>query len=145
MVQERMMGASIKMEDARKVVEAMLEAARRDPDLAPMAFAVVDTGGSLVYFARMDGGTALNSRVSINKAYTCIDTRRDTIDQEGVLKKSGRDIANFGEPRLAAIPGGVLLRAKDGSIAGAVGTSGRQATGPMGDEELARIGAKAYQ
>ena len=150
MAQERRMGRSINMEEARRVIEAMLEAAtttKADPDNpmanAPMGFAVVDTSGAPVYLVRMDGASALNARVAINKAYTCIDTRRDTINSEGMLKKTGRDIFHFGEPRLSYIPGGVLLREKDGSIIGAVGTSGRLAMAPMGDEDLARIGVEA--
>ena len=143
MLKEKMMGRSITMEEARKVTEAMLEAAMKDPDQYE-AFAVVDTSGALVYFVRMDGGSSLNSQVAINKAYTCIYTRRDTIDQQNLLKKSGYDIAYFGDPRLVAIPGGVLIRSKDGSIVGAIGTSDRPAMGPMGDEELARIGAEAF-
>ena len=150
MFEERMMGRSITMEEARRVIEAMLDAAvktKEDPDNpmanAPMGFAVVDTTGAPVYVVKMDGASALNARVAINKAYTCIDTRRDTIASETLLKKTGRDIFHFGEPRLSYIPGGVLLRAKDGSIIGAVGTSGRSATAPRGDEDLARIGAQA--
>ena len=153
MLQERMMGPSIKMEEAGKVIGAMLKAAIKTPEnpnnpmaAAPMALVVVDTSGAPVYLVRMNGASTLNARVAMNKAYTCIDTRRDTIDSENMLKKTGRDIANFsgGEPRLSYIPGGVLIRSKDGSIVGAIGTSGRQAMAPMGDEELARIGAKAY-
>ena len=153
MRQERMMGLDIKMEEARRVKEAMLEATANtpeDPDNpmanAPMALAVVDTAGAPVYVVKMDGASTLNVRIAINKAFTAIETRRDTIDSDNILKKLGRDIANFsaGEPRLTYIPGGVLLRAKDGSIVGAVGTSGRPALGPMGDEELARIGCKVY-
>jgi uncharacterized protein GlcG (DUF336 family) len=53
-----------------------------------------------------------------------------------------RDMAWFGDPNAAPIPGGVLLREEDGTIVGAVGTSGRTAEE---DEELAQIGAKVYQ
>ena len=153
MLKERMMGLDIRMEDARKVIEAMLEAAIKTPEdqsnpmsAAPMAFVVTDTAGALVYLIRMDGASTLNARMAINKAYTAIETRRDTVDSENLLKKTGRDIADFsgGEPRLTYIPGGVLIRSKDSSIVGAIGTSGRLALAPMGDEELARIGAKAY-
>ena len=153
MLKERMMGLDIKMKDARKVIEAMLEAAVNTPEdpnnpmaASPMAFVVVDTAGAPVYLVRMDGATTLNARVATNKAYTAIETRRDTIDSGTRLKKTGYEIAMFqgGEPRLTYIPGGVLIRSKDGFIVGAIGTSGRAALGPMGDEELARIGAKAY-
>lgn len=143
MLTKRMLGPSIVMEEGRRVIEAMLEAAMKEPERHE-AFAVVDTSGALVYFVRMDGGSALNSRVAINKAYTCIYTRWDTAKLENLLKKTGYDIVNFGDPRLVAIAGGALLRSKDGSIVGAIGTSGRPAMGPMGDEELAQIGVKAY-
>ena len=153
MRQERIMGLDIKMEEARRVIEAMLEATvdtPEDPDNpmtnAPMALAVVDTAGTPVYVVKMDGASTLNVRIAINKAFTAVESRRDTIHSDAAIKKLGRDIANFqaGEPRLTYIPGGVLIRSKDGSIVGAVGTSGRLALGPMGDEELARIGCKAY-
>lgn len=139
MLTEKMLGPAVKMEDARRGVEAMLKEAAKDPE-RPMAFAVVDTSGSLVYLARMDGGSGTHTRMATNKAYTCIDTRRDTIESEKILAKAGRDVAMFGEPRYAAIPGGVIIRSKEGYIMGAVGTSGRAASE---DEEIARIGASA--
>ena len=152
-MQQKKMGLSITMDDARKVVEAMLKAAidtAEDPNNpnanAPMGFAVTDTAGIPVYFTRMDGASAITWSMAQNKAYTAIVMRRDTIESDNGLKKTGRDIAMFqgGEPRLTYVPGGVLLRSKDGLIVGAVGTSGRSAIGPMGDEELARIGPEAY-
>ena len=61
------------------------------------------------------------------------------------ILREGEDIAWFGDARYTPIPGGVVIKAKDGSILGAIGTSGRPARAPRGDEELARIGAKAVQ
>ena len=153
MHKERMMGPDIKMEEAHIVIDAMLQAAINMPEdsnnptaNAPMSLAVVDTGGAPVYVVRMDGASTLNARLAINKAFTAIDTRRDTIDSDNALKKSGRDLTHFsaGELRLTYVPGGVLIRAKDGSIVGATGTSGRPPTAQIGDDEIARIGAKAY-
>jgi glc operon protein GlcG len=153
MDQERITGRDITMEEARKVIEAMLQAAiniPEDPDNptanAPMSLAVVDTAGVPVYVIRMNGASTLTLRMAINKAFTAIETRRDTIDSDNTLKRIGRDITSFnaGEPRLTYVPGGVLLRAKDGSIVGAVGTSGRRPPTEMDDEGIARIGAKAY-
>ena len=82
--------------------------------------------------------------MSINKAYTAARLRRDSIELEN-MAKDGRDIAWFGDTRYTAVPGGVVIKASDGSILGAIGTSGRQTMAPMGDEELARIGARAVQ
>lgn len=153
MDKERIMGSDITINEARKVIEAMLDAAINipaDPNNpkanTPMSLAVVDTAGIPVYVVRMDGASALTVRIAINKAFTAIETRRDTIDSDNMLKTIGRDIAYFsaGEPRLTYIPGGVLIRAKDSSIVGATGTSGRVPPTKMNDDAIARIGAKAY-
>lgn len=56
-----------------------------------------------------------------------------------------RDIVWFGEHRHAPIPGGVLIKDAQGRIVGAVGTSGRVADAPGGDEDVAQAGAKAYK
>jgi glc operon protein GlcG len=150
---KRVMGRDITLEEARKVVEAMLDAAinvPEDPENPagnfPMSLAVADTSGALVYFVRMDGASTLTVRMAMNKAFTAIETRRDTIDSREMLKKQGLDLTFFngGEPRLTYVQGGVLLRARDGSIVGAVGTSGRIPPTRMNDEDIARVGAKAY-
>ena len=130
---------TLDLEEARKIIEAMLDTATKTPG-RPMSFAVVDNAGILVSFARMDGAAQLTARVSVNKAHTAIDTKRDTIAQQKRLKESGFDSTWFGDPRMALIPGGVLVKAGDGSILGAIGTSGRVASE---DEVLARIGAAA--
>jgi glc operon protein GlcG len=138
--------ASLDLEEARKIVEAVVEAARatKPPD-RPMSVAVVDNAGILISFARMDGASANTARMAINKAYTAIYWKRDTAEMQNWIK-DGRDISWFGDPyKNAPIPGGVLIKSSDGCIVGAVGTSGRAALGPMGDEELAQIGAKALR
>lgn len=150
MWEDRVVGRSIRMRAARHVVEKMLEAAMNSPEdpddplSSRLAFAVVDTFGSLVYFARMNAGGPLNSKVAINKAYSCLYGRQDTFDQMELLHKIGHDIVNLTEPRLSLIPGGVLIRDKEGAIVGAIGISGRPALDPMGDVELGKIGAQAY-
>ncbi len=143
--------------EAREIIEAMVQyvsedrfVSLREPGL-PFSVAVVDAAGVLVSLDRMDGAAPLTARVSINKAYTAIDWRTDTkVIRERLFTGPSpldtttinRDMAWFGEPRNAPIPGGVLLRGKDGIIVGAIGTSGRTAEE---DEELARVGEEAYQ
>ena len=130
---------SLGLDEARPIVESVLEAVRTTKPGRPMSVGVVDNAGVLICFARMDGASPLTARMAINKAYTAIDTQRDTRDQYERIK-DGRDVAWYGEPRMAPVPGGVLIRLSDGSIAGAVGTSGRTADE---DEELALIGVGA--
>jgi glc operon protein GlcG len=134
----------ITLKQAKEIIEAMLRFASETKPGRPMSVAVVDEAGVLVSFARMDGASSLTARVSFNKAYTAIDWRRDTkeIQELFFTGDKKRDVAWFGEPRHAPIPGGVLLKDKDGTLVGAVGTSGRTADE---DEELARFGSKAYR
>jgi uncharacterized protein GlcG (DUF336 family) len=92
----------------------------------------------------MDGASPLTIRMACNKAYTAIDWGINTIDVLRIFfsGENARDIAWFGDKRHAPIPGGVLIRSENGTIVGAVGTSGR--TGQE-DEELARVGEMTYQ
>jgi len=136
---------SLELKEARQVAEAVLQAAvETEPPDRPMTVAVVDPSGELIYLARMDGTDAASVRCAVNKAYTAVQWKEDCIDIQNMIK-DGRDVAWYGDPRCAPIGGGVLIKASDGSIVGAVGTSGRVAMAPMGDEELARIGAKVMQ
>ena len=140
------------LKEAKAAVEVMLEYATAKK-LASYSVVVVDNAGVLTYFGRMDGAFPLTARMAINKALTAIDWARDTIDlqklimgekygEPGVMGAAKRDIAWFGDSRAAPIPGGVLIKSSDGSILGAVGTSGGTVEA---DEELARVGAKAAQ
>lgn len=131
---------SLGLDEARPIVESVLEAARTAKPGRPMSVGVVDNAGVLICFARMDGASPLTARMAVNKAYTAIQWQRDTREVQNMMKE-GRDISWFGDPdRQAPVPGGVLIRLSDGTIAGAVGTSGRTADE---DEELALIGAGA--
>ena len=61
-------GEKLGLEEAREVVETMLNAASEKN--LHFAAAVFDSGGELVFIARMDGASALNARMSVNKAQT---------------------------------------------------------------------------
>jgi glc operon protein GlcG len=130
--------------EARAVVTAMLdEAAKRG---LTMAAAVVDAGGDLIYLARMDGASALNARMSHNKAYTATKWQQDTralktrlFDMS--LGENRREINWFGDPMYTPVWGGILLRSSAGAILGALGESGAKAEV---DEEIGQVGAAAF-
>jgi len=129
---------------ARAVIDAMLQAATERK--LEFAAAVVDPGGELVAMARTDGASALNARMCVNKAYTAVKWLRDTkVLKERMFDMSlgdeRRDIAWFGDPRFTAVWGGILLRAADGRVLGALGESGGS---PAQDEEIGQIGARAF-
>ena len=115
---------NITLEQAEKVIAAAKEKAT---DInVPMNIAVVDRGGNLVAFVRMDGAWLGSKDIAIKKAQTAnyFDMNSGEI---GKLSQPGGDlygieISNNG---LISFPGGVLL--KDGqNIIGAVGVSGGQ-------------------
>jgi uncharacterized protein GlcG (DUF336 family) len=138
------MATKLGLDEARAVVEAVLIAASQRN--LRFAAAVVDSGGELIYLARMDGASAVNARMAANKAYTATKWLRDTKAIKERLFDMGlgdhrRDIAWFGDPRFTAVWGGILLRGEDGTVLGALGESGGT---PAEDEELGQLGAAAF-
>ena len=108
------MATRLGLEAARAVAEAMLTAASAKN--LRFAAAVVDVGGELVFMARMDGASALNARMTDNKAYTADKWGQDTkalkerlFDMN--LGGDRRDIAWFGDVRFTAVWGGIVRAA----------------------------------
>jgi uncharacterized protein GlcG (DUF336 family) len=135
----------ISLDEARRVGDAALARAMEHPD-RPMAIAVVDAMGVLVYFVKMDGAPLLATQMPLHKAYTVINFSRDTADVEKFLADDPNRLAttDFGDQRLTRIPGGVALRAPDGTLIGAIGTSGRAPhVDKVSDLDVALAGAKA--
>jgi glc operon protein GlcG len=131
--------------EARAIVEAMLKAAAERK--LNMAAAVVDFGGDLILLSRMDGASALNARMSHNKAYTATKWQRDTRAlKERLFNMSlgdnRREVSWFGDPLYTPVWGGIVLRSADGTMLGALGESGGT---PEQDEEIGQIGAKVFR
>jgi glc operon protein GlcG len=139
------MAEKLGLEDARAIVDAMLaEAAKRG---LKFAAAVVDAGGDLIHLSRMDGASALNARMSYNKAYTATKWQRDTkAIKERLFDMSlgdeRREIAWFCDPLYTPVWGGIVLRAGDGTMLGALGESGGTY---QQDEEIGQIGAAVFR
>lgn len=132
------------LQDARKILEAMLNYESKMKPGKPSSFAVVDRAGVPIHIVRMDMASPLTARVCVNKAFSATYTRRDTKESfdNYYTGESKRDIAWYGESRYTPIPGGVLLKDEEGEILGAVGTSGRTMDE---DLELAQVGLKCWQ
>ncbi|NUM54118.1 MAG: heme-binding protein [Candidatus Hydrogenedentes bacterium] len=102
------------------------------------AIAVVDDGGNLLNFVRIDGTFAAGANVSIDKARTAAMFKKPT--------KAFEDIINNGRFTMTALPdftplqGGVPISVGD-RVVGAIGMSG--ASSAQQDEEIAMVGAKA--
>jgi glc operon protein GlcG len=108
----------INHDGAQAVLKAAADAASRLE--APCAIAVVDRGGILVGFDRMDGVRGGSPDLAIGKARTSALLERPTSETEDNINK-GR-IA-FVTVDLPSLRGGVPL-VSDGQVVGAVGVAG---------------------
>ena len=90
-----------------------------------MDIAVVDAGGNLKAFVRMDGAWLGSIDIAIKKAKTARDFDMNSGEIGKLSQPSGPlyqiEISNGG---LITFPGGVPIKLADGTIIGAVGVSG---------------------
>lgn len=127
---------NITLDQAVAVIKAAQEKAA---DLkVPMNIAVVDRGGNLVAFVRMDNAWLGSKDIAIKKAQTANYFDMDS-GELGKLSQPGGDlygieISNGG---LISFPGGVLLKSGK-EIIGAVGVSGGSV---KQDHKVAEAGA----
>ncbi len=128
---------TLSLSQVRNAMNAMLDKAMQELD-RPLAIAIVDDGGKMLNYARMDNCRALPQRMAISKAYTSAMSGSDSDAYAQRLKNENRNIADFGDPALVAVQGAVVVRdpATD-QVLGAIGVSGLSA---QEDEDLARLG-----
>ena len=120
---------------AKRVVAAATTEAQRLG--APgSAIAVVDEGGHLVAFERLEGTFPAGATVSIGKARTAATFQRPTAVFEEAIK-NGR-ISLTAVPEMVPLQGGVPI-VVDGQVVGAVGVSG--AASAQQDEDIAKVAA----
>ena len=126
-------GAPISLEKAQAAVQAAVaEVNKRGWQLN---VAVVDSGGNLVTFARMDGAQLASISISEHKARAAVKYRRPTRIFEDAVQKGINYIATLDD--VVASRGGIPL-IEDGKIIGAIGCSG--GTGSQ-DEVVCTAGA----
>jgi uncharacterized protein GlcG (DUF336 family) len=131
-------GAPITLEKARAAIEAAVkEAAKRNWALN---VAIVDSGGNLVAFERMDNAQLASISISEHKARTAVKYRRPTrAFEEGVQGKDLKYLMTLDD--VIASRGGIPL-VEGGKIVGAIGCSG--GTGSQ-DEVACKVGADAVK
>lgn len=101
---------------------AKLAARERD---VPISVAVVDSGGQLVAFERMDGADLVTIGLAQDKAWTALMNRMPTRDL-GPLVQPGAEFYGYdsiGRGRTIVFAGGMPLE-RDGVLVGGVGVSG---------------------
>jgi uncharacterized protein GlcG (DUF336 family) len=113
----------ISLDQAQKVIEA---AAKQAAELKIKEdIAVVDAGGNLKAFVRMDGAWLGSIDIAIKKAKTSRYFDMPTGDVGKLSQPGGPlymiEISNHG---LITFPGGMPIKTTDGTIIGAIGCSG---------------------
>ena len=130
-------GETIHLDQADKVMTAALQEAAKNN--WTMAIAIVDTGGKLVLFKKMDNTQIGSVDVAISKAVTANNFKRATKVFEDVVAGGGIGLRVLALPGVTPLEGGELI-ISNGKIIGAIGVSGAQATQ---DGQVARVGTAA--
>ena len=129
----------ISLSQAQGVLDAAVAEAPEINTL--MGLAVVDAGGNLKAFFRMDGAWLGSIDISIRKAKTARYFDMNTGDI-GALSQPGGPLYNIevSNGGLITFPGGIPLRDADGGVIGAVGVSGSSVED---DHAVAEAGANS--
>ncbi len=114
-------GLSINLETAKRVAESAIAEARKNN--WTMAIAIVDTGGYLVYFEKMDGTQTGSVAVSISKGRSAALFKRPTKAFQDIIAAGGEGIRMLKLEGAVPIEGGLPLL-MGGKIIGAIGVSG---------------------
>ena len=123
------------LEDCEKISAAAFAEARAHGWV--VAVAILDDGGHLLHFARMDGATPANAAIAVEKGRTAALSRRTSGNWEQRIKDGRTSMLKM--PGILPVQGGVPVLA-DGHCVGAVGVSGVQS---HEDEQIAVAGIAA--
>ena len=129
----------LNMGQAHTAVNAAVDYAQKNGLL--MNIAVVDAGGNLKAFIRMDGAYLASIDIAIRKAKTARSLNMSTLEL-GKAAQPGQPLYGIEvlDGTMAIFGGGELLKNKDGLIIGAIGVSGDSVEN---DVATAKAGAAA--
>ena len=131
-------GTPISLDPAQAVIAATIAEARRHD--WKLEVAVVDSGGNLVAFQRMDGAQLASIQIAEHKARAAATFRRETKAFENAIQQSNNYYVMTLDGVIAS-RGGIPLM-QGGKLVGAIGCSG--ATGSQ-DEVACKVGAAAIK
>ncbi len=114
-------GPTVTLETAKKAAAAALAEARKNNWI--MAVAVVDPGGNLVYYEKMDNVQLGSAKVCIDKARSAALFKRPTKSFQDNLASGGAGLRVRALRGAIPVEGGLPLVVA-GSIIGAIGLSG---------------------
>ncbi len=132
-------GTPISTDAAKKIAAGAVAEARKNN--WAMAIAVVDTGGYLVYFERMQDTQLGSVEVAIEKAKSAALFRRPTKSFQDTVAGGGEGLRILRLTGAVPVEGGIPLIV-DGKVVGAVGASGGSSDQ---DGRTARAGAASLK
>jgi uncharacterized protein GlcG (DUF336 family) len=134
------MSTSVSHEQARRILDAGI--AKAEEIGQPMNIAVVDDGGHLVAFGRMDGAIRASIDISTRKAVTSVLMNAPTAALTDLVQP-GAELYGLEHTAggMVAFGGGIPLH-RDGELVGAVGVS---AGSVAQDVEVATAAASALE
>jgi uncharacterized protein GlcG (DUF336 family) len=128
-------GPVITLDQAKRVMAAAeLEAAK---NVWQVAITILDSGGNLVMFHKIDNTQLSAGTVSEGKARTALDFKRPSKALDDAIAAGGAGMRLLALKDITPIEGGVLILV-DGKIAGAIGVSGALSSQ---DAQIATAGA----
>lgn len=126
---------ALTLDDCLKISTAAEAEARKNNWI--VAIAILDEGGHLLHFVRMDGATPANAAIAVEKGRTAAISRRSSGKWEEIVKGGRTSMLKM--PGILPVQGGMPIVA-EGSCVGAVGVSGVQS---HQDEQIAQAGIDA--
>ena len=124
------------LEDVKKIAAgAEAEALRNN---WAVSFAIVDDGGHLLWYQRLDGAAAASAYIAPAKAKTAALGRRESKVYEDVI--NGGRVSFLSAPEIRGMLEGGVPVVVDGHVIGAVGVSGVKSNE---DAQIARAGIAA--
>jgi glc operon protein GlcG len=130
-------GAPISLDQAKRVMAAAeLEAAKNSWQVA---IAILDSGGNMVMFHKVDNAQLSAITTSEGKARTALEFKLPSKALDDAIANGGAGMRLLALKNITPLQGGMLVLV-DGKIIGAVGVSGALSAQ---DEQVAKAGADA--
>ena len=127
----------ITLDDAKKALAAAEAEAKKNN--WNVAIAILDAGGHLIAFQKMDDTQIGSVNISIGKARTAVNFKRPTKAMEDIV--AGGRIAFVAVEGITPVQGGLPVTV-DGKVIGSVGVSGVQSSQ---DEQVAQAAVNVLQ
>ncbi len=115
--------AGLTIDTLQELVRVAVKKAQEDFK-RPMCLAIYDQYGFLLSFIRMEGVPVRSINIAHGKAYTAARMGVNSADFLERLYRENIPASYFCDDKLTGLPGGIVLKDKNGTVVGGVGISG---------------------